>query len=169
MLTSWLCVSCCSTRISEYSEQEPNFFGTLSFGQGHCHPMPKNIFLALPADKFLCPLVSFSHSCRDYLMTQLCFILLFSLEGLGYLFSEVYTLQVHIQSHCQWTLPPSLFLSAPRWPLCSRTGFSFQLLTCLPPRRWWWSSPRQTFDYSLHVILSDRPWFKSWLYALLVV
>ena len=52
----------------------------------------------------------FFHSCRDYLMTQLCFILLFSLEGLGYLFSEVYTLQVHIQSHCQWTLPPSLFL-----------------------------------------------------------
>lgn len=111
----------------------------------------------------------FFHSCRDYLMTQLCFILLFSLEGLGYLFSEVYTLQVHIQSHCQWTLPPSLFLSAPWWPLCSRAGFSFQLLTCLPPRRRWWSSPRQTFDYSLHVILSGRPWFKSWLYALLVV
>lgn len=67
ILSSWLWISCCSTRISEYWERDANFFDTLSFRLGHCHAMPKDFFLALSTDKFLIPPVSFLHSCRSYL------------------------------------------------------------------------------------------------------
>ena len=46
ILTSQLWVSWGCTWISEYREWGANVFDTLSFGRGHCHPMPVDLFLA---------------------------------------------------------------------------------------------------------------------------
>lgn len=135
MLTPWLWVSCYSTRISEYREQEANFFGILSFGQGPCCLMPEDLFLAFPADKFLCPPASFSHSCKDYLMPQLCFILLFYQRGsllsiwLGLCSFGLHSKPLPVGTS---SFPP---LSAPRGGPLFYSCFSFPLLTFPPLRR----------------------------------
>ena len=46
ILTSQLWVSWGCTWLSEYPEWGANVFDTLSFGRGHCHPMPVDLFLA---------------------------------------------------------------------------------------------------------------------------
>lgn len=116
MLTPWLWVSRCSAQVSEYREQEANFFGILSFGQGHCCLMPENLCLALLVDEFLWLPASFSHNCRDYLMPQPCFTLLFYQRGsLFPIWLGLHSLSSHSKPLPVGTSSfPSL--SAPWWP-----------------------------------------------------
>lgn len=79
-LTSRLGVSCCSTWISEHREWGASFFDTLSFGWGHCHPMPMSLFMApfktsFSAFQSLCP------TAAGLLTPPLCVVLLFNPRG----------------------------------------------------------------------------------------
>lgn len=123
-----------STQITEYWEQEPNFFGTLSFGEGHCYPMPDNPFLALTADNFSDP-QSLSLQLQGLLNDTTVFPpVILSRGSLLSLWWGLHSSGSHSKPLLAGTssLPP---LSAPLWPLYSGAGFSFQLLTFQPWRR----------------------------------